>query len=136
VLKALVKQVMGQVKGKGKVSDPSTEVSGAGGGNPPPPVRQWATGGPVGGGDPDDEGDGSGRKPDESRKGRRDERPAPQPEDHYGTENNAQFNQFCRVMANALGQRTRVPPEHPGVFKNETHQDIPMRLLTCTDSRS
>jgi len=32
VLKALVEQLMGQVKGKGKVSDPTPEASGAGGG--------------------------------------------------------------------------------------------------------
>jgi len=37
VLQALVEQLMGQVKGKGKVSDPTPEASGAGGGNPPPP---------------------------------------------------------------------------------------------------
>jgi len=75
VRKALVEQLMGQVKGKGKVSDPTPEVSGAGGGRPPPAPRQGATGarGGGGGGDPDDEGEGSGRKPDESRKGRRDE---------------------------------------------------------------
>jgi len=37
VLKALVEQLLGQVKGKGKVSDPTPEASGAGGGRPPPP---------------------------------------------------------------------------------------------------
>jgi len=88
VLKALVEQSMGQVKGKGKVSDPTPEASGVGGGRPPPPPRHGATGGPWrgGGGDSDDEGEGCGRKPDESRKGRHDERPAPQPEeDNYET---------------------------------------------------
>jgi len=37
VLKALVEQLLGQVKGNGKVSDPTPEASGAGGGRPPPP---------------------------------------------------------------------------------------------------
>jgi len=37
VLKALVEQLLGQVNGKGKVSDPTPEASGAGGGRPPPP---------------------------------------------------------------------------------------------------
>jgi len=48
VLKALVEQLMGQVKGKGKVSDPTSEASGAGGGRPPPP-RHGAAGSPEGG---------------------------------------------------------------------------------------
>jgi len=136
VLKALVEQLLGQVKGKGKVSDPTPEASGAGGGRPPPPPRHGAAGAPGGGrgGDPDDEGEGSGRKPDECRKGRRDERPAPQPEDEdYDVENDEQFNLFSRVMANALGQRTRVPAEPPAMFRNEKHQDIRMWLLTCTE---
>jgi len=34
-LKALVAQLIGQVKGKGKASDPTPEASGAGGRNPP-----------------------------------------------------------------------------------------------------
>jgi len=57
VLKTLVEQLLGQVKGKGKVSDPTPEASGAGGGRPPPPPRQEATGAPGGGGggDRDDE---------------------------------------------------------------------------------
>jgi len=108
VLKALVEQWMGQVKGKGKVSDRTPEGSGAGGGRPPPPPpRHGAAGAPGGGGggDPDDEGEGSGRKPDERGKGRRDERPAPQPEENaYDAKNDEQFNLFSRVMANALGQ--------------------------------
>jgi len=136
VLKALVEQLLGQVKGKGKVSDPTPEASGAGGGRPPPPPQQGATGAPGGGGggDPDDEGEGSGRKPDESSKGRRDGRPAPQPEeDDYDVENDEQFNLFSRVMANALGQRTRVPAEPPAMFRNEKQQDIRMWLMTCTD---
>jgi len=109
VLKALVEQLMGQVTGKGKVSDPTPEGSGAGGGRPPPPQHGEA-GAPGGGGDPDDEGEGSGRKPEENRKGRQAERPAPHPEeDDYNLENDEQFNLFSRVMANALGQRTRVP---------------------------
>jgi len=37
VLKAMVQTLMGQVKGKGKASDPTPEASAAGGGNPPPP---------------------------------------------------------------------------------------------------
>jgi len=107
VLKALVEQLMGHVKGKGKVSDPTPGASGAGGGIPPPLPPHGAAGAPGGGGggDPDDEGEGSGRKPDESRKGRRDERPTPQPEeDDYEAENDEQFNLFSRVRANALGQ--------------------------------
>jgi len=135
VLEALVEELLCQVKGKGKVSDPRPEASGAGRGRPAPP-RHGATGAPGGGwgGDPDDEGEGSGRKPDENRKGRRDERPAPQPEeDDYNVENDEQFNRFSQVMANALGQRTRVPAEPPAMFRNEKHQDIPMWLMTCTD---
>ena len=126
---------MGQVKGKAKLSDPTPEASGAGGGSPPPP-RQGGTRAPggEGGGDPDDEGEGSGGKQDENRKGRRDERPALQPEeDGYDVENDEQFNLFSRVMANALGQRTRVPAEPPAMFRNEKQQDIRMWLMTCTD---
>jgi len=81
VLKAPVEQLMGQVKGKGKTSDPTPEALGAGGRNPRPHLGGEAAGAPPSGGDPDDEGAPFGRKPDESRKGRRDERPAPQPED-------------------------------------------------------
>jgi len=81
VLKAPVEQLMGQVKGKGKTLDPTPEASGAGGRNPRPQQGGEAAGAPRGGGDPDDEGVAFGRKPDQSRKGRRDERPAPQPED-------------------------------------------------------
>ena len=135
VLKALVEQLLGQAKGKGKVSEPTPEASGAGGGRPPPP-RHGAAGAPGGrgGGDPDDEGEGSGRKPDENRKGRRDERPAPQPEeDDYDSENDEQFKLFSRVMAESLGRRTRVPAEPPAMFRNEKHQDIRMWLMTCTD---
>jgi len=36
-LKAMGQTFMGHVKGKGKVSDPTPEASGAGGGRPPPP---------------------------------------------------------------------------------------------------
>ena len=136
VLKALVGQLMGQVKGKGKVSDPTPEASWAGGGRAPPPPRHGAAAAPggSGGGDPDDDEEESGRKPDESRKGRRDERPAPQPEeDDYDAENDEQFNLFSRVMANTLGQRTRVPAEPSAVFRNKKHQDIRMWLLTCAD---
>jgi len=79
VLKALGEQLLGQVKGKGKVSDPTPEASGAGGGRPAPPPRRRGAGAPGsgGGGDSDDEGEGRGRKPDQGRKGRRDKRPAP-----------------------------------------------------------
>ena len=136
VLKALVEQLLGRVKRKGKVSDPTPEASGAGGGRPPPPPRHGATGAPGGGGggDPDDEGEGSGRKPHENRRGRRDERPAPGPEEEeYHVENDEQFNLFSRVMANALGQRTRIPAEPPAMFRNEKHQDIRMWVLTWTD---
>jgi len=87
------------------VSEATPEASGAGGGRPPPPPRHGATGAPGagGGGDPDDEGEGCGRKPDESRKGRQDERPAAQrEEDDYDAKNDEQFNLFSRVMANAL----------------------------------
>ena len=128
MLQALVEQLLGQVKGKGQVSDPKQEASGAGGGRPPP-LRHGGTGalGGGGGGDPDDEGEGSGRQPDENRKGRRDERRVPQPEeDHYDVENDEQFNLFSRVIANALGQRTRVPAEPPAIVRNEKQQDIRM----------
>jgi len=127
---------MGQVKGKGKVSDLIPEASGAGRGRPPPLPRHGVAGAPGGGGggDPDDDEEGSGRKPDENRTGRGQERPAPQPEeDNYDAENDEQFNLFSRVMANALGQRTRVPAEPPAMFRNEKHQDIRMWLITCTD---
>jgi len=134
-LEAMVQTVMGQVKGKGKVSDRTPEASGAGGGRPPPP-RHGAAGAPGGGGggNPDDDGEGSGRKPDERRKGRRDERPAPQQEENdYDAKNDEQFNLFSRVMANALGQRTRVPAEPPAMFRNEKHQEIRMWRMTCRD---
>ena len=134
-LKAMVQTLMGQVKGKGKVSDPTQEASGAGGGRPPPP-QHGAGGAPDGGGgrDPHFEGEGCGRKPDESRKGKWGERPAPQPQqDNYDPENDEQFNLFSRVMANALGQRTRVPAEPPAMFRKEKHKDIHMWLLTWTD---
>jgi len=47
--------------------------------------------------------------------------------------NDEQFNLFSRVMANALGQRTRVPAEPPAMFRYEKHQGIRMWLMTCTD---
>jgi len=137
VLRVLVEQLLGQVKGKDKGSDPTPEASGAGGGErTPPPPRHGAAGAPGGGGggDPDDEGEGSGRKPDEGRKGTLGETPAPQPEeDDNDFENDEQFNLFSPVMANALGQRTSVPAEPPAMFRNEKHQDIRMWLMTCTD---
>jgi len=132
VIKALVEQLMRQVKGKGKVSDPTPEASWAGGGRPPPP-RLGVAGVAGGGGPPDDEGEGSGRKPDESRKGRWDKRPAPQPEDEYDAQDDEQFNLFSRVMAKALGQCTIVPAEPTALFRNEKHQDISIWLLTCAD---
>jgi len=135
VIKGLVEQLLGHIKGKGKVSDPTPEASGPRGGKPPPP-RHGAAGAPGGGGggDPDDEGEGSRRKADERRKGSRDGRPAPQPEEEaYDPENDEQFNWVSRVMANALGQRTRVPAEPPAMFRNEKHQDIRMWLMTCMD---
>jgi len=103
-LKAMVQTLIGQVKGKGKVSDRTPEASGAGGNNPPQPPRRGAVGAPGGGGDSDDEGEGHGRKLDERRKGRRDERPTPQPEDDHDAENYEQFNLFSGVMANPLEQ--------------------------------
>jgi len=133
-LKTLVEQLMEQVKGKGKMSDPTPEVSAAGGRNLPPPPPAGGAGAPGGGGDPDDEGEGFGRKADKSRKGRRDKRAAPQPkEDGCDAENDEEFNLFLRVMANALGQPTRVPAEPPAMFRNKKHQDIRMWQLTCTD---
>jgi len=68
---------MGKVKGKTKASDLTPEVSRAGVGNPPPQPPRWAAGAPGGGGDPDEEGKGSGRTPEEYQNGRQDERPAP-----------------------------------------------------------
>jgi len=107
------------------VSDPRPEASGAGGGRPPPQPR-GAAGTRGGGGDHDDEEEGSGRKPDDSRKGRRDERPAPQPEDHYDPENYKHVNLFSRVMTDTMGQCSRVPGEPPALFRKEKHQDIRM----------
>ena len=46
-------------------------------------------------------------------------------------ENDEQFNLFSRLIANALGQRRRVPAEPPAMFRNEKHEDIRMWLLTC-----
>jgi len=134
-LKAMVQTLMEQIKGKGKASEPTPEEAGAGGGNPPPLRRRRAAGAPGGDGegDSDDEGEGYGRKPDESKKGRRDERPAPQPENNNDAEDKQQFNLFSRVMANALGQRTRVPGAPPAMCRNEKHQDIHMRLVKCRD---
>jgi len=43
------------------------------------------------------------------------------------------FYVLSRVMANALGQRTRVPAEPHALFRNEKHQDIHMWRLTWTD---
>jgi len=134
-LKEIVQSLMGQVKGKGEVSDSTPEASGAGGGRPPPP-RHGAAGAPGGGGggDRDHDGKGSGRKPDEGRKGRRAVRPGPQPEqDDYDAENNEQFKLFSRVMAESRGRRTRVPAEPYARFGNEKHQDIRMWVMTCTD---
>jgi len=75
-LKSMVETPMGEVKGKGKVSNPTPEASGAGRGRPPPP-RHGAVGAPGGGGDPDDEDERGKRKPDDGTKGRRDKIPAP-----------------------------------------------------------
>ena len=123
VLKPLVELLREQVKGNGKVSDSTPEASGAGGGRPPPPRRHGAAGTPGGrgGGDPHDDEEGSGRKPDENRRGKRDERPAPQPEEDNSDAEKSEFNLFSRVMANALGQRTRVPAEPPAMFRIEKH---------------
>jgi len=57
-LKTMVQTLRGQVKGKGKVSDPTPEASGGGGGRSPPP-RRGAGEAPDGGGegDPDDKGE-------------------------------------------------------------------------------
>jgi len=132
VLTALVQQLIRQEKGQGKVSDPTPEASGEGGGRPQPP-RHGAAGAPGGEGDPDDEGEGSRRKPDRSRKGSRDERPAPQPEDKYDAEDDEQVNLSSRVRSDAVGQRSRVPAERPALWRKEKHQDIRMWLLTCTE---
>jgi len=126
VLNALVEQWMGQLKWKGMESHPTPEASGARGGNGPPPSRHGAAGAPGGGGDPDDDRGGCGRPPDDSRKGRQDKRPAPQPGDGYDAENDKQFNLFSQIMANVLGQRTRVPAEPPAWFRNEKDKDIHM----------
>jgi len=68
----------------------------------------------------------------EKRKG--DEGPPPQPAgDDYDFKNDEQVYQLSGVMANTLGQRTRVPAEPPAMFWNEKHQDICMWLLTCID---
>jgi len=133
-LKAMVQTLMGQVKGRGKGSDLTPEASGAEARIPAPQLTRRAAVAPGGGGDPDDdEGGGTGKKPDESRKGRRDERPAPQPESDCDAEEDAQFNRFCRAITNALGQGTRVQAEPPALFQNEKHQDMRMWALTSTD---
>jgi len=72
--------------------------------------------------------------PEENRKGRLDERPAPHPaEDNYDVENNEQFNLFSRVMTNTLRQRRTVPAEPPAMFGKEKHHDSRKWLMTCTD---
>jgi len=124
---------IGQVRGEVKASDPTPEATGAGGRNAPPLARRRAPGAPAGGGDPNDEGEGSGRKPDESRKGRRDEKRAPQPEDDYDPENDEEFKLFSQVMADALVGRTRIPAEPPALFKSQRHQDIGMWLSTSRE---
>jgi len=64
----MVATLIGQGKGKRKASDQMPEASGADE-NAPLPLRQEAAGAP-GGGNVDGEGEGSGRKPDDGRKGR------------------------------------------------------------------
>jgi len=120
------------VKGKEKVSDPTPEGAGAGGGNPPPPPPKQRAAGAPGGGDPDDEGEGSGLKPDERRKGRRDKRPAAQPEADDYEGNKELFELLSRVMGHAMGRRTRVWTEPPAVFNN-ANKDRGMWLLPCWD---
>jgi len=71
-LKDMMQSLLGQVKGKGKQSDPTPEgpsAAGGGGGNRNPPPTAAAPGAPD---DDDDDDDGD----DRGRKGRRDERPA------------------------------------------------------------
>jgi len=131
----MVQTWMRQVKGKGTASDPTPEASRPGGGNPPPPPGRKGAGTPGGGGGghSDAKGEGSGKTPNERGKGKRDERPAPQPENDYDGENDKQFNLFSRVVANPLGQRTRVPAEPSTLFRNEKCEDIRMWLLISTD---
>lgn len=126
----MVETLMAQVKGKGKASEPTLEASWAGGGNPTPPPRQGAAEAP-GGGDPDDEPEGSGRKPDENRKRRWNERCIPQPEADYDAYDDAPFATQSRIMTEARGQETKVAAEPAALFKNERHQDIHMWVLIC-----
>jgi len=84
-------------------------------------------------GDPDDQGERSGMKPDETRKGRCDERHAPQAEANQDGNNDEQLVQLSRIMVNAMGRRTRVPVEPPAQFKNEKDDELRIWLLRGTD---
>jgi len=86
-----------------------------------------------GGRDPDDQGERSGMKPDETRKGRWEQRQAPQPVANQDSNNYEQLVQLSRIMVNAMGRRTRVPVEPPALFKNEKHDDVRIWLLRGTD---
>jgi len=86
-----------------------------------------------GGGDRDDQGEGSGMKPDETRKGRWHARHAPQPEANQDSNNYEQCMQLSRIMGNAMGRRTRVPVEPPAQFKNQKHDYMRRWLLRGPD---
>lgn len=117
--KAIGQTLLGQGKGKEKVSDLTPEATEEGGGSSLPPQRRRAAGAPGRGGDPEDEGEGSGRKPGESKRGRRDKRPAPQPEAEDDVADEEQLATLSRIMTNAMGGRTRVSAERAALFRNE-----------------
>jgi len=117
--KAMGQTLLGQVKGKEKASDLTPEASEEGGGSTLPPRGRRVARAPGWGGDPDDEGEGSGRKPGESKKGRRDKRPAPQPEADDDAADKEQLATLSRIMTDAMGGRTRVPAERAALFRNE-----------------
>ena len=138
-LKALVRSLSGQVKGKGRVPDTVPEATGGGnGGKKPPPKMRGAAGGAPGGGDDDgeDDDDDEGAHRGGKRPGgpsRRKKTPPPDDDDDDNGTRDLQLDLFVKAMAKALGKTTRVPVEPPPTFKNDGHQDVQMWLVACTD---
>jgi hypothetical protein len=129
---------MGQVKGKGKQSEPTPETTAAGngGGGKKPPQNTAAAGAPGGGDDDGDDDDAAG-------KGRRDERPAkptgpPQgkksnPEPVDTDDDEADLRKFSQIMSRALGETARRPADPPAEFTHAKHQDVRVWLFACKD---
>ena len=141
-LKALVRSLVGQVKGKGRTPDTVPEASGGGSGRKKPPLKmRGAAGGAPGGGDDDgedDDNEGShrgGRRPEGPRQ--RKNPPLPDDNDDEDDDNShtpdPELEKFARAMAKALGKTTRVSAEPSVVFRNERYQDIRLWLISCTD---